>query len=349
LAFFGRATPLSSAPLANAEFASYNPSVNVEITSTGLHLPEVDLWLDPHTKKATAFVSHGHSDHARARHERVLCTGPTALAARIRLGEMNVTELEYEKPLEWNGCRLTAYPAGHVLGSAQLLVERDGHRLVYTGDCKLAESLTCRAATILQADTLIIEATFGLPIFRFPPAEQSRRDIVRFARSAQAEGKTPVFLGYSLGKGPEIAKVLDGVGIPTMLHESIYEMLDVYMSAGVAFTHPVPFDPTKYATHAAIIPPTAKRQRWLQNIPCPTVAYVSGFAALDKTFDRMKVDACICLSDHADWYDLLRYVETSRPRRLYVTHGHCDALAEALRQKGYDARAVRFPNRTGDD
>lgn len=321
--------------------------VTVEITSSGLYLPEADVWLDPPTKQAFAFISHAHSDHARACHGHVLCTPPTAQACQRRLGVFETTELAYGESTERNGCRLTLYPAGHVLGSAQLLVERDGRRLVYTGDFKLGQSLTCRRATVVPTDTLILESTFALPIFRFPSVEKSRREIVRFARSSLSQGCTPVLLGYSFGKGPEIVKILDEAGIPTMLHESIYEMLEVYVAAGVTFAGSVPFDPTLHATHAVVIPPTAKRDRLLQNIPNPRVACVSGFAALDRTYDRTNVDACICLSDHADWYGLLRYVETVLPAKVYVTHGHCDALAGELRRRGFDAQAVHIPNRDG--
>jgi DNA ligase-associated putative exonuclease len=317
--------------------------VNIDITSTGLYVSEADLWLDPARKKAQAFISHGHADHARARHEHILCTAATAEALRIRFGEIRTTELEFGQPLDFHGCRVTLYPAGHVLGSAQLLVECGGQRLVYTGDFKLRESLTCPAGVVVPADVLIIEATYGLPIFRFPPADESRREIVRFARGALAEGKTPVLLGYSLGKGPEITKILDEAGIPTLLHESVYQMLEVYVAAGVEFRHPIRFDPAQVDGRAVVAPPQARRERWMEAIARPAVAMVTGFAMLDRTWDRADADACICLSDHADWTELLAYVEGSGASRVLVTHGHCDALADHLRLKGIEAAAVHFP------
>lgn len=323
--------------------------MNVEITSSGLYLPQAGLWLDPHRKKPTAFLSHAHSDHARARHDEILCTAATADALRIRLGEVNAVRLEFGEPFDFHGCRLTLYPAGHVLGSAQLLVEHAGHRLVYTGDFKLRGSLTCRPGVVVAADTLVIEATYGLPIFRFPPPEESRREIVRFARSALAESKTPVFLGYSFGRGPEIIKILDEANVGTAVDERIYKFLEVYAAAGIEFRHPILLGRAGREGRAAVIPDQRRRKRSLQDIPNPVVAYVSGWAVLDRILDRTGADACICLSDHADWPDLLEYVSRSKPTRVLVTHGYCDALAGYLKRKGFDAHAVHFPDTDGGE
>ena len=168
----------------------------IEWRDEGIYLPPLDLWLDPQNTQPTAWISHAHSDHARGLHGTVLATAGTLLLYRLRWPEQAGTpqQLMALAPgvsIDFRGARLTAYPAGHIHGAAQLLVEYGGERLVYTGDIKFRAPL-CGASTVMpECDTLIIESTFGLPIYRFLEREQAATRIVDFAKRCLAAGETP--------------------------------------------------------------------------------------------------------------------------------------------------------------
>ena len=162
----------------------------------GIHLPESDLWLDPHAPRDFAFVSHAHSDHT-ARHQRVICTAPTARLMQVRMGGNlgNFEILGYDERREFGEWAATLLPAGHVLGSAQLYYESAAGSLLYTGDFKLRHGLSSEAATARHAETLIMETTYGLPRYQFPPIAQVEADILKFCHEALEDGETTGVLG----------------------------------------------------------------------------------------------------------------------------------------------------------
>ncbi len=61
---------------------------------------------------------------------------------------------------EWS---ITLIPAGHMLGSAQILMEYQGTRYLYTGDYKLQADATCEPLEWVKTDVLITESTFANP------------------------------------------------------------------------------------------------------------------------------------------------------------------------------------------
>jgi Cft2 family RNA processing exonuclease len=321
--------------------------VRVELTPEGLHLPDAGLWLDPAAPVPAAVVSHGHADHARALAGEVHATPETVAIARARLGETAYVPHAYGEPFEvsrsgYDACRVTLLPAGHVLGSALTLVECGGTRLLYTGDVKLRPSRTCVSAEIPPCDVLVTEATFGLPVFRFPPTDELRAALVREARAALEAGDVPVFLGYALGKGPEIAKVLQDAGIPVSLHGAVWNMVEIYRRFGVAYPDAVPYERGKLDGRALVVPPSARTHPMIEGLKAKRVIAVTGWALLDAAYDRYGADVLVPLSDHADFDELLAIVERSGARRVVTTHGHAEPLARVLRRRGLDAHALQL-------
>ncbi len=306
-----------------------------------------------------AVFSHAHGDHARALCGRVYATAETAAVARLRLGETEYVVLPTGQPVDlrrpgFAPCRLTLFPAGHVLGSALVRVEGPSGSLLYTGDVNLAPSLTCRPAEVPEADVLVTEATFGLPSLKFPPVEELRERIVAEARAALGAGVLPVFLGYAFGKGPEVAKILLEAGVAVSVHHAIARLLPVYRSAGIRFDGVKTIPSGREGRHgksgqrvlrglpprALVVPPSS---RWH---PAPGAAgpfrtiAVTGRALLDPGKPPHRSDVAIPLSDHADFEGLLRVAELSRARTVRTTHGFAAELAEALRERGTDARVL---------
>ena len=64
------------------------------------------------------------------------------------------------------------------------------------------------------------------------------------------------------------------------------------------------------------------------------VAMISGWAVDPNAIYRYQVDAAFPLSDHADYTDLLRYVELVQPKRVLTLHGFAAEFARDLRDRG---------------
>jgi Cft2 family RNA processing exonuclease len=317
--------------------------MRVEFTSQGIYLPEIDLWLDPQEGQAWAWISHAHSDHARGVHGHVIGTPASLEIYRLRWpvsaqAPQASLPLSYGSTLELRGARLTCLPAAHILGSAALLVEYGGERLIYTGDIKLRLPL-CGAETALPCcDRLIIESTFGLPLFHFLDADAAQRQILDAAREALEQGLTPVFAGYPLGRGQEIAHVLTQGGIPTVVHGQIARFIPLYEQYGFQFPGWERYRAGLLEGRAVVIPSSFCRSLEAASDRLHFI-YVSGWAALERSRKRVGVQELIPYSDHADYEELLKLVELMSPAQVDIVHGYSEELARMLRRHGYNAVA----------
>ena len=310
----------------------------------GVYLPQQDLWLDPWDAKRFAFVSHAHSDHV-APHEEIILSDRTARLMHARLpGIRTEHALPFGKRRTVHDLDLMLLPAGHIFGSAQLCLFTAGDTLLYTGDFKLRPGKSAEQAQWQQADTLIMETTFGLPRYRFPPTEQIINQVVTFCRETIDDGEVPVLLGYSLGKAQEILCSLDGAGLTPMLHGSVYQMTRIYEQSGQSFCKYVRYNANDVAGKVLICPPSANRSRMLEKIPRKRVAMISGWAVDPNAVYRYQVDAAFPLSDHADYNDLVRYVDLVQPKRVLTLHGFAAEFARDLRDRGMEAWALTEEN-----
>ena len=310
----------------------------------GVYLPKQDVWLDPWDAKRFAFVSHAHGDHI-APHQEVIVSQRTAHLMQVRVPGSRV---EYALPFgerrSVRGVDLMLIPAGHIFGSAQCLVFADKETLLYTGDFKLRPGKSAEPAEWRQADTLVMETTFGLPRYRFPATKSVVDQMVAFCGETIDAGEVPVLLGYSLGKAQEILCSLEGAGLTPMLHGSVYQMTRIYEQLGQSFCKYTRYNPNDVAGKVLICPPSANRSQMLERIPRKRVALVSGWAVDPDAVYRYQVDAAFPLSDHADYDDLLRYVELVQPRRVLTLHGFAAAFACDLRHHGVEAWALSEEN-----
>src|SRR5438105_11128713 len=310
----------------------------------GVYLPQQDLWLDPWDAKRFAFVSHAHSDHV-APHDEIILSDRTARLMHARLPGIRTEHvLPFGKRRTVHDLDLMLLPAGHIFGSAQLCLFTAGDTLLYTGDFKLRPGKSAEQAHWQQADTLIMETTFGLPRYRFPPTEQIINQVVTFCRETIDDGEVPVLLGYSLGKAQEILCALEGAGVTPMLHRSVYQMTRIYEQFGQSFCNYVRYNANDVAGKVLICPPSANRSGILEKIPRKRVAMISGWAVDPNAIYRYRVDAAFPLSDHADYDDLLRYVELLKPRRVFTLHGFAAQFARDLRARGIEAWALTEEN-----
>ncbi|HEY2125172.1 MAG TPA: ATP-dependent DNA ligase [Chthoniobacterales bacterium] len=310
----------------------------------GVYLPQPDFWLDPPAAKPFAFVSHAHSDHI-APHAEVVLSERTARLLQARMpGKRREHILPFGQQQTLRGMDVTLLPAGHIFGSAQIFMESDAGSLLYTGDFKLRPGRSAEPAEWKHADTLIMETTYGLPRYRLPPTEQVVAQIVAFCREALEEGDVPVLLGYSLGKAQEILCALDGAGLVPMLHGAVFAMTRIYEQCGQSFCQYARYQANDVAGKVLICPPSAHRSRMLEKITRKRVAMITGWAVDAGAIYRYQVDAAFALSDHADYSDLIRYVELVQPARVLTLHGFAAEFARDLRDRGLEAWALSAEN-----
>lgn len=311
----------------------------------GVHLPQIDWWLDSHLPVTRSFVSHAHFDHV-APHAEVLCSAGTARLMQARLpGDRREIILPYEQPHELErGCIVRLYPAGHIFGSAQFHATADRGTLLYTGDFKLRRGLSAEPCATPRADTLIMETTFGLPRYVFPPTEEVLADILAFCRQALHEDAIPVLFGYSLGKSQELLQALGRAQLPAMLHPQTFRLTQVYEQLGMVFGPYVAFDANTLGGHVLLCPPQAANWNVVRKIENKRTAMITGWAIDPSAKYRYQCDTAFPLSDHADFPDLLKFVEQVQPRRVFTLHGFATEFAQTLRERGIEAWAVGQDN-----
>jgi hypothetical protein len=331
----------------------------------GLKLTKADLAIDFRRRQPRAFISHAHTDHI-ARHEYALCTSETSALYQHRLGPRRTLVMPYREPIEWGGLRLTAFPAGHCLGSAMLLAEDGDRSLLYTGDFKLGESATAQSAELPRADLLVIESTFGHPDYRLPPRGEVIEQLLMLVRRALADEIVPVIQAYMLGKGQEVTRILTDAGIPVLQHRDIFAVSQVYESCGMSLGRYERFTGRAEPGWALVVPPgrgileqlgekggrnllcEAPEGPFRQKVPVPFFPArvlriaVTGWAIDQRAKYRLGVDHALPLSDHADYDGLFEAVARVGPRIIYCTHGP-EGFVDCLRDAGYDACLLGRP------
>ena len=311
----------------------------------GIELPDHGLWLDPWEEKPFAFVSHAHSDHI-ANHQEFIATRTTARLMQARIGSGQKEHLlDLGETARFRDFDITLLSAGHILGSAQSLVESEHGSLLYTGDFKLRPGLSAEAAQWRHAETLIMETTYGLPKYRLPPTEEVIANMVAFCQDALDDGATPVLLGYSLGKAQEILCALIKAGLTPMLHGAVFKMTEICREMRPDFpTGYVRYEASEVAGKVLVCPPSANRSIMVRKIKSRRTAVLTGWALDPGATFRYQCDAAFPLSDHADYTDLVRYVELVAPKRVLTLHGFAAAFAADLRQRGFEAWALSQEN-----
>lgn len=313
----------------------------------GVWLPQAGWWLDAHHAVERSFVSHAHFDHL-GRHKEILCTEITSRFMHARMPSKkrreHILPFGHTEQLT-DDITVTLHPAGHILGSSQILLEHSGHgRLLYTGDFKLQSAYAAEPCTTPRADVLIMETTFGRPHYVMPPKEKVLADIAGFCRQTLNDGGTPVLYAYSLGKSQELLAGLAGRGLSLMLHPRAAELTRIYESLGVSLPPWIELDTNQAAGCVIIAPPQARSSPLLRSLTQPRTAMISGWALDPGAIYRYRCDAAFPLSDHADYADLLRFVELVQPRQVITLHGFADDFARTLRERGLDAWALNGLN-----
>ena len=317
-------------------------------TPDGLHCPPGDFYIDPVRPVARALITHGHADHARAGHGAVMASRETLEIMAIRYGAdftQSRQAAAMGEALRVGGVTVTFFPAGHVLGSAQIRVEAGGTRIVASGDYKRAPDPTCAPFEPVACDVFITEATFGLPVFRHPVAAD---EIAKLLESARLFPERAHLVGaYSLGKAQRVMALLRAAGHvrPIYIHGAIEKLTDYYKSQGVALGEVVKVaatDRAKLGGEIVICPPSAMQDIWSRKFPDPVHCLASGWMRIRARARQRGVQLPLIVSDHADWPELCDTIAQTGCGEVWVTHGEEDALVHWAQARGLKARPLRL-------
>ncbi len=319
------------------------------IINRDLYVPTLDAWIDPGEPRPRAIVTHGHADHARSGHGAVLATPETIAIMQTRYGvdcAGRFEPLAFGELLRFEGTTLSLHPAGHILGSAQVLIESGGQRAVVTGDYKRLPDRTAEPYEPVACDLLVTEATFGLPVFRHPhPADE----IARLLKSVADQPERCHLVGcYALGKAQRVIALLRNAGWdrPIYLHGAMIRLCALYEELGVKLGELVPATGMPKAAMAGqivIAPPSAMRDVWSRRFPDPVVCQASGWMSIKQRARQALVELPLVISDHCDWEELNQSILESGAGTVWVTHGREDALVYWCRQQGLEAEPLALP------
>ncbi len=318
----------------------------------GLYCPPGDFYIDPWRPVERALLTHAHSDHARTGSGHYLAAAPGASILRSRLGEIDLQTLPYGETIHHNGVAISFHPAGHVLGSAQIRLERGGRVWVASGDYKVEPEPTCAPFEPVRCDTFITESTFGLPIYRWRSNDELLAEINAWWRDNAAAGRASVLFCYALGKAQRLLHGLDPATGPIICHGAVETLNRVYRESGIALppTRKVSEVEDRSVLRQALVlaPPSASGTTWLRRFPDHSDAFASGWMQLRGTRRRRGVDRGFVVSDHADWPGLLWAINATGAERVIVTHGQTHPLVRWLcEEAGLDAQS--FETEYGDE
>lgn len=321
----------------------------------GLYCAPGGFWIDPHGGKERALVTHGHADHARPGHNHVLATSETLAIMRARYGKaagQSQQSIAYGDVLTINGVDVSFVPAGHVLGSAQILLEYQGERIVVSGDYKRRRDPTCVAFEPISCDVFITEATFGLPVFTHP---DTAGEVAKILAAQQANPERTLLVGaYALGKCQRVIRHMREAGYTKTiyLHGAMVGLCDLYGELGVDL------EPLKQVNlkemgklpgEIVICPPGQLNDRWARRFADPITAFASGWMRVRQRAKQRGVELPLIISDHADWNELTQTIEEVAPGEVWVTHGREDALVYWCETKGIQAQALSLVGRGEDN
>ncbi|MBM3927163.1 MAG: ligase-associated DNA damage response exonuclease [Sphingomonadales bacterium] len=310
---------------------------------TGIYLPAADVWIDPSVPVPRALVTHGHADHARGGHGEVWATPETLQIMEVRYGPQTGRPVAYGESLTLGDIDVSFVPAGHVLGSAQIVLDHRGERVVVSGDYKRREDPTCARFEPVKCDVFVTEATFGLPVFRHP---ETHDEMDKLLATLRANPDRCVLVGaYALGKAQRVIRELRVMGFddPIYIHGALQRLCDLYIDNGVDLGDLRPamgVAKGELMGRVVVAPPSALNDRWSRRLPEPISAMASGWMTVRQRARQKNIELPIILSDHADWDELTATIQELSPREVWVTHGREDALVHWCAMRQIKARAL---------
>jgi putative mRNA 3-end processing factor len=323
----------------------------IEFSEKGLYCRAGDFYIDPWRPVDRAVITHGHSDHARWGSRSYLCHHDTIPILQLRLGPNTYQGAAFNEPVYINGVRITFFPAGHIIGSAQVRLEYQGEIWVVSGDYKLENDGLSGQFEPVKCHSFITESTFALPIYNWKPQETIFSEMQQWVSRNQSAGKTSILFAYSLGKAQRILRPLSEMGGTIFVHGAVYNMHMALVNAGwklPAVERVQPDTPKEKLKGTIVIAPSsAEGSPWLRRFAPYETGVCSGWMQVRGNARRKNTDAGFALSDHADWKGLIEACKATEAECIYATHGFQSVFARYMNEQGIEAREVK--TEYGDD
>lgn len=324
----------------------------IEPFPEGIYVKPADAWIDPSQPKERSLVTHGHADHARGGHGQVWATPETLAIMDCRYGPQPANPVAYGETIRMGEVEVSFVPAGHVLGSAQIVMDYKGERVVVSGDYKRRPDPTCAPFEPVPCDIFITEATFGLPVFRHPetPSEIDRL----LLRLHENQDRCIVVGAYALGKAQRVIMELRcrGHHDPIYIHGALQRLCDLYIEHGVELGDLRPatgVSKDELKGKIILCPPGALNDRWSRRLPDPITAMASGWMRVRQRARQRNVELPLIISDHADWDELTQTLKELAPREVWVTHGREEALIHWCAMHQIKARELNLVGYEDED
>ncbi|MFN8310487.1 MAG: ligase-associated DNA damage response exonuclease [Chitinophagales bacterium] len=317
----------------------------LRITPKGIYCARGDFYIDPWAPVDKAVITHAHSDHARWGSSYYLAHHHAAPILKLRLGTfINLETIPYNESVFINGVKITLFPAGHILGSAQVRVEHGGEVWVASGDYKTEDDGVCAPFEPVRCHHFITESTFGLPCYRWEPQQKIFDRIHQWWHHNRSSQKISVLFGYSLGKAQRIIENLDSSIGSIFTHTAIHNTQKAFRDYGVDVRIYPQWTPDiskgNLAGSLILAPPSAFDSPWMKRFTPYATGVCSGWMQLRGLQRRRNADAGFALSDHADWPGLLDAIKSTGAQKVYVTHGYQSIFARYLQESGIDAEEI---------
>jgi Cft2 family RNA processing exonuclease len=300
--------------------------------------------IDPNRvpKEENVILSHAHSDHVKlSDNSNFFATPQTISLVKKRFSNVKKTVFKptnFFSKKTFDNFEFEFFPNGHILGSSQIKISNSCDTVI-TSDFRLQDSLFFDGAKPLPCDTLILETTFGSPIYNFPKYCDVVSEMISWI-SKEAKQKLVLLSGYSLGKAQELTKISNEAGFTPLVHESIFEMNKIYSENNVKIGNYELLNHNLKDFNVLIMPPQLVNKfllatlREIESRPIVS-ALATGWSfarGFNKTFP---------LSNHADFNDLLDYVKQSNPRLVLTDHGFCEEFSRKLNRIGYKSKPLK--------
>ncbi len=325
----------------------------IEFTNRGIYCKQGNFYIDPWHPVDYAVTTHGHADHVKWGNKNYLCHDLTKPILKQRYGlEDNVETLPYYKEIAINNVKLSLFPAGHVIGSAQIRLEYKGEITVISGDYKVEYDGISTAFEPVKCHNFVSESTFGLPIYTWQTQDLIFDQIKNWIANNHTKGKTSILVAYSLGKAQRLIKNLAET-CPIYVHNSIANLNDGFVAAGVNLPETIRITPEikkeELQKGIVIIPPALADGRWVKNLLQPAIGICSGWMAVRAGRRWRSADAGFALSDHADWPGLIDAIKATAAEKVFVTHGSTAVFSKYLNEIGIAAEEVTTKYGAEDD
>ncbi len=327
----------------------------IEATTRGLECAAGGFTIDPWKPVELSLITHAHADHARAVAARYIASKASVPLLRHRLGQdIDIQGVNWGERLTLGETTVSFHPAGHVLGSAQIRIQRGEEVWVFTGDYKPDPDPSCEAFELVPCDTFITEATFALPVYRWPDGRTVAREIFDWWQQMRRSGRPAVLFAYSLGKAQRVLAELTAFTDETVhVHGAVEPLTELYRQSGIKMLPTQRIDPSgpreDYAGKLVLAPPGANGSKWMKRFPKASTGFCSGWMRVRGNRRRQGYDRGFVLSDHSDWQGLLDTITGTGATRVLTTHGQSATLVRYLRDElGLNAAELRT-RYAGDD